>query len=343
MKQMRQKQNRFRLPVMLLLCAILITCVPLSALAEESSAAAEPETETQGNVELKRAPDTEIRVLDADEVQALFDAYMAEKDLSPQIISVGYVYTPTGETWFWNEDRGYYSASLYKLPLMMLYAEQEYRGEITQDTEFYGVPLSRLEELILTESNNEYAYLMLTHMASSYETRNMMKKWSDIQEEEFSWDFTGSSFFTAHYMTDVLKTLYYNEEHFPHIVERLLDAQPDHYFRYTLHDEYPVAQKYGNYNDGQGNAWNHNAGIVYTPNPFLLTVMTKYDGIYEIIISDLAVIYKDYTLMLDMRYEQALQKQKIREEQLAAELAAEAERLAYEARIQMLRDRIHGR
>ena len=299
--------------------------------------------ESQKNDGLKRAPDTEIRVLDPEEAQSLFDSYVQEKDLSPQIISVGYVYTPTGETWFWNEEREYYSASLYKLPLMMLYAEQEYRGKITQETEFYNVPLSRLEELILTESNNEYAHLMMNYLAPSYETRNMMRKWSDIPEEEFSWNYTAASYFTARYMTDVLKTLYYNPEHFPHIAERLLDAQPDHYFRYTLDDEYPVAQKYGNYNDDQGNSWNHTAGIVYTPNPFLLTVMTKYDGIYEIIISDLALIFKDCTLTLDERYEQALLQQQIEEEQHAAELAAEAEKLAYEARIQMFRDRIHGR
>ena len=341
MNQMNPKQNRFRVLAALFLCAMLLTVTPLPAVAEDS--AAEPETETQETVALKRAPDTEIRVLDADEAQALFDAYIAEKDLSPQIISVGYVYTPTGETWFWNEDRAYYSASLYKLPLMMLYAEMEYNGEITQDTVFYEAPLSRLEELILTESNNEYAHLMMNYLAPSYQTRDMMKKWSDIPPEELGWDFTAQSFFTARYMTDVLKTLYYNEDHFPHIVERLLDAQLDHYFRYTLHDNYPVAQKYGNYNDSEGNAWNHTAGIVYTPNPFLLTVMTKYDGIYEIIISDMAAIFKDYTLKLDERYEQALREQEIEEERLAAEQAAEAERLAVEAKIQTLRDRFHGR
>ena len=71
--------------------------------------------------------------------------------------------------------------------------------------------------------------------------------------------------------------------------------------------------------------------------------MTKYDGIYEIIISDLAAVFKDYTLTLDERYEQALLQQQIEEEQHAAELAAETERLAYEARIRMFRDRFHGR
>ena len=272
----------------LILAALLLSGLLPSAYAEEASSESGLAADPQLRDDLIHAPDTGIRVVDPDEVQALFDAYIQELDLSSEIISVGYVYTPTGETWFWNEDHPYYSASLYKLPLMMLYAEQEYRREITQETEFFNAPLSRLEEL------------MLTYMAPSYQTREMMKQWSEIPLEDYSYDFAASSFFTARYMTDVLKTLYYNEDHFPHVVERMLDAQPDHYFRYTLHDEYPVAQKYGNYE-----AWNHTAGIVYTPNPFLLTVMTNYDGIYEIIISDLAEIFKDYTLTLDERYETA--------------------------------------
>ena len=79
----------------LLLCFALLT--PSAALAEE----AEPS------------------ILDDAAIQAMLDEYIASHDINPENISVGYVYTATGDTWFYNADKWYYSASMYKVPLMM--------------------------------------------------------------------------------------------------------------------------------------------------------------------------------------------------------------------------------
>ena len=183
-------------------------------------------------------------VIHADEIQTMFDRYLEENGLSPDLISVGYVYTETGESWYHNEDRWYYSASLYKVPLRMLYAEKE----------------------------------------AAY----------------FSWEYRAYSCFSARFMTEVMNTLYSEPERFPGIAERLKEAQPGHYFRLKLEDcGYEIAQKYGNYHDEDGNDWNHTAGILYTPNPVVLTVLTQYGGISEIIISDMAELFFDYTLKAD--------------------------------------------
>jgi hypothetical protein len=95
-------------------------------------------------------------------------------------------------------------------------------------------------------------------------------------------------------------TLYSEPERFPGIADRLKNAQPGHYFRLSLEDcNIEVAQKYGNYQDEDGKDWNHTSGILYTPNPVILTVMTQYGGISELIISDLARFFYDYTLRAD--------------------------------------------
>ena len=234
------------------------------------------------------------------EIQTMFDRYIADNGLNPELISIGYVYTATGEAWYYNEDRWYYSASLYKVPLMMLYAEKEAEGELTQDSQIFGMPLSYIEDEVLTYSNNEIAYSMMLNLAEPMACRDMFCAYTSLPDDYFTWEYRAYSCFSARFMTEVLETLYTFPERFPGIAERLKNAQPGHYFRLTLDDcGIEIAQKYGNYHDEDGNDWNHTAGILYTPNPVILTVMTQYGGISELIISDLAKLFYDYTMTAD--------------------------------------------
>lgn len=251
------------------------------------------------------ADDAAPFVLDADEIETLFDRYIAENGLNPDIISIGYVYTATGESWFYNEDKWYYSASLYKVPLMMLYAEKEYLGELNADSEICGTTLDRLEEAVLTYSDNDLAYSALTRLADPVESRRMFQRYSDLPEEYYLWNFYSFSDFTARFMTDVMRCLYENSNRFPRVIDHLKDAHPGHFFHLFMgENDLVIAQKYGSYHDEDGNDWNHTAGIVYTPNPFILTVMTRYGGISENIIGDLALLFRDYTLAADQKLQE---------------------------------------
>lgn len=261
----------------LLTAVFFLTCIPCIGAAEPST------------------------VVHEDEIETLFDAYVTENDLNPDLISVAYEYTATGERWYHLEDRWYYSASLYKVPLMMLLTEREYLGELTKDTEINGMTLEAIEEEVLVNSNNPVAYSTLLSIAQPDVCRRLFCKYSDLPEEYYTWDFYGRSYFTARFMSDVMSTLYRNEARFPRMTDCLKRAQPDHYFRLKLGDRWEVAQKYGTYQDEDGTDWNHASGIVFTPHPFLLTVMTRYGGISETIIGDLAVLFCDYTIRADGR------------------------------------------
>ena len=244
-------------------------------------------------------------LIDAEELQCLVDTYLEEKGILPELVSVGYIYTPTRESWYHNPDKWYYSASLYKVPLMMLVAEREANGELTQETMIYAWPLSQIEEEVLTNSNNDIAYSVMLSVAEPYECRRMFQRYSSIPEEEYPWEFASYSYFSAPFMTDVMLTLFSEPERFPHVADCLLNAQPGHYFRLNLGDEVPIAQKYGYYHDDEdGSDWTHTAGIFYTPNPFILTVMTRYGGMGENIIGDLADLFYEYTMELDNRLAQ---------------------------------------
>lgn len=244
-------------------------------------------------------PET-MSVAKATVIQGTVERYFEQYDLNPDMISIGYINTGNNESWFFNGDLWYYSASLYKVPLMMIYAEKEAAGELTQDSEFFGLPLSYLEEEILTFSNNDLAYSMMLNLTDPFACRKLFCSYSDLPEDYYSWEFTGYSYFTARFMTSVMYTLYSDQQRFPGILECLKKAQPEHYFRMSLEDEnVEIAQKYGNFHDEDGNDWNHTAGIIFTDNPFLLTVMTRYGGLSETIIADLAQIFYDYTVMTD--------------------------------------------
>mgnify|MGYP002626106014 CR=1 FL=1 len=230
--------------------------------------------------------------------EELFNRYIAENDLNPDLISVAWLLPETGESWYHGEDSWYYSASLYKVPLMMLLTEKESEGELTHDSMVNGIALETIEEETLINSNNDIAYSTLLYFGPPDQTRRRFCRFSQLPEDYYSWDFYGSSYFTARYMTDVICTLYNEPERFPRMIDCMKQAQPEHYFHLQLGERYEIAQKYGSFTEEDGTNWNHTTGIIYTPHPIILTVMTRYGGIAENIIGDLAALFCDYTLNL---------------------------------------------
>ena len=284
----------------LLLCLSLAVCEPAEAAADG------------------------VSVLDRDEMQALLDDYISSHRLNPDKISIGYIYTETGDSFYYNEDTWYYSASMYKVPVMMLLAEKEYAGELTRDTKVMGLKLGYAEDAILTHSNNEFAHMMMAALAPSEpECRELYKKFVDLPDDYYDPDFLMYSYFTARFMTGVMQTLYNEPERFPNIIDCLLNAQPEHYFRRQL-GEYQIAQKYGSFKDNSWRDFNHTTGIIYLPHPIILTVMTQDAPEPESVIGDLAKLFADYTGKADER----LETLRAEEARLAAEEEArrEAER-----------------
>ena len=68
------------------------------------------------------ADDGTDSLIDSAAIQQMVDSFVAERGINPENFSIGYVYTATGEEWYYNGDTWYYPASMYKVPLMMLLA-----------------------------------------------------------------------------------------------------------------------------------------------------------------------------------------------------------------------------
>ncbi len=309
----------FRLLAILLLCAMLLPGSPAYA--------ADADTDSE-KVNLSSGVE-EDSILDDTVLTSKVESFLKEWDIDPEQISVGYCYTATGDSWYYNGEEWFYPASMYKVPLMMLVAEKEYNGEITQDTEIHGEKLSRIEELILTHSNNDWAHIIRDYMGGDDVWREEAKKFAQLKEEDYDPDYLDYCYFNNMYMTQVMETLYFEKERFPNVIECLLAAEPGEYYKSTLEDKYEIAQKYGSFQDSRGEWFNHCSAIIYTPNPCIVTVMTSNVTKYETIIAKLGDILVDYTLQLDTQLEshkQQLEEAAAEEQRLQEEAAAEAQR-----------------
>lgn len=304
---MRKRLTWMGRALTLLLCLCLLN--PAAAFAEEGE---------------------EPKLIDPEALEQMVSEYLSQKNIPEDAVSVGYVYTATGDVFYHNPDKWIYAASTYKVPLMMLFAQMEAEGEITQDTVIEGLSLARAEELILVHSNNDYAHMYMSWLGSGSEPEcvEQFKQFAQLPEDYYISDFREWRDFTARYLTQVLQTLYNDPERFPHIIDCLKQAQPGEYFSGVWGDQYEVAQKYGSLDTGYTMA-NHTAGIIYTPHPFILVVMTDHVGAHYQVIQDMARLFGDYTLGLEeqlTKYEAAQEAERLRREE--EERRAEEERLA---------------
>lgn len=295
----------------LLMCLVLLAGLPAAAFAAEAA-----KWDTNG----------EMNIIDSDELEGIIEGFVEENNLTGKNFSVGYCYTATGDSWYYNGDEWYYSASLYKVPLMMIYAEKVHKGELEQSDKISGMPLDLLEEYVLVNSSNDYGHLAMDYLGGDYESRLLYRQFSSLPEDEYDPDFYDYSYFTARFMTDVMMTLYYEQDRFPNVMDCLLRAQPETHFNASVGQQYDVAQKYGSYE-----LFNHAAGVIYAEQPYVLVVMTENVSNYLEIIARCASVMDNYTLSLNEKlagFEQELEQE---QEQQAL---AEQERLAEEQRLE---------
>ena len=293
----------------LLLCLVLLFSLAPMALAEEES------------------------LLDEAALDRWIQDYLQQHGIGGgnQLFSVGFCYTATGDAWYYNGDTFMYSASMYKVPVAMLLAEKEASGLINQDTDLGGGTLRYLESTALTFSNNDSGHAMLNYLGedNSGKASKMCMKYASLDQAYYDQDFFDYSYYSARFITQVMETLCAGgEERFPHVIENLLIAQPDSYLNLSLMGKYQVAQKYGAFQERNGNSNNHITAIVYTPNPIIVTVMTRNVDDFQQRMADIGEYLANYALELDGKLQQRQQAQAQAEAQAAAEAAAQAEQEA---------------
>lgn len=244
-------------------------------------------------------------VVDPAAMQKLVEEYADAKGYTKGNIRVGYCYLDTGDTWFYNGDEWSFGAGVYYVPMMMLLAEWESSGKLTRDSKIQGYPLGEAERLILSESNTTAVKnQVMGAIGSEKEMREKIRAYSAIPEADYNPDYMDYGYMSPRFLMDVLKTLYYENDRFPNIIECMKQRGAYEFFRGgSIGGAYEVAQQFGSFEEPSGRVNNNCIGIVYTPHPFAFVVMTRNLGSTEEVMRDLAVKFKDYTLTLDGKYD----------------------------------------
>lgn len=248
--------------------------------------------------------------------------YMEEHDLSESNIALGYKNLVTGEEHYLNADQYNVAASLYKVPLNMVYTERISKGEMTFDDTVSGVVYSKLIEGSIVDSNNEFSDYLRSGLGGYPTYRRYFCEYMGEDPDEVDEKFYENNYFTARQIITCLDTLYQGgDDRFPKVIGYMKQAEPNNYFN-AFDQDYVIAHKYGYLETGSTLQINDSA-IVYTDEPIAIVMFTNGIKRPYTCLSNYATLMAEYT-----QYNTAL---RIAEEE--REAAEEAARLAEEQAI----------
>ena len=153
--------------------------------------------------------------------------------------------------------------------------DMEAAGEIDPDTRIAGMTLDQCHYYSLEFSNNEISEAMLDYLGGYSQYKRDILKYIGDAAEDVTNDYYYDNAFTAEMVLNILDYLYEHSNLVEEQIGHMLLAQPDEYLESGELD-CDIAQKYG-YETYDGALHVAVAGIVYAEEPFLITVLTRYN------------------------------------------------------------------
>ena len=183
-----------------------------------------------------------------------------------------------------NEKDEFIAASIYKLPLAMLYYDKVNDGEYTLDSTFtysgymhedagvvssnYGIgsqiPLSDLLDDLIEYSDNDAGHILYENLGGWKEYKEAMTKYTDSISENY---YTEDNVSTANTMNDVVTYLYEHKEDYKDLIENMEKAEPGEYL--DRDTQLSMPQKYGMYDYAL-----NSVGFVECNTPYSIVVLT---------------------------------------------------------------------
>ena len=174
----------------------------------------------------------------------------------------------------------------------MYFCELAAAGELEQGGAVCGIPLDLLHEQSLEHSKTKLWQAMLDWIGSDRQFKDIAFGYTGLDESERGFDYCASGGFTARMMVGMLQTLWDDPDTFGQEIDYLKEANPGEYLE-SGECGLEIAQKYGyEHYDGILNICI--AGIVYTDEPFLITVLTRGVGWAEVLMGELCNAFAEY-------------------------------------------------
>lgn len=184
-----------------------------------------------------------------------------------------------------NEKDEFIAASIYKLPLAMLYYDKVNEGEYTLDSTFtysgymhedagvissdYGigsqVPLSDLLNDLIIYSDNDAGHILYENLGGWKEYKEAMTKYTDSISENC---YTMDNVTTANTMNDVVTYLYDHKEDYKGLIKNMEEAEPGEYL--DRDTQLSMPQKYGMYDSAL-----NSVGFVECNTSYSIVVLTS--------------------------------------------------------------------
>lgn len=184
-----------------------------------------------------------------------------------------------------NEKYEFIAASIYKLPLAMLYYDKVNEGEYTLDSTFtyigymhedagvissdYGigsqVPLSDLLNDLIIYSDNDAGHILYENLGGWKEYKEAMTKYTDSISENY---YTMDNVTTANTMNDVVTYLYDHKEDYKGLIKNMEEAEPGEYL--DRDTQLSMPQKYGMYDSAL-----NSVGFVECNTSYSIVVLTS--------------------------------------------------------------------
>lgn len=184
-----------------------------------------------------------------------------------------------------NEKDEFIAASIYKLPLAMLYYDKVNEGEYTLDSTFtysgymhedagvissdYGigsqVRLSDLLNDLIIYSDNDAGHILYENLGGWKEYKEAMTKYTDSISENY---YTMDNVTTANTMNDVVTYLYDHKEDYKGLIKNMEEAEPGEYL--DRDTQLSMPQKYGMYDSAL-----NSVGFVECNTSYSIVVLTS--------------------------------------------------------------------
>lgn len=213
------------------------------------------------------------------------EAYFQENDIDHEKVAYCITDLEHNIKYSMNEKDEFIAASIYKLPLAMLYYDKVNEGEYTLDSTFtysgymhedagvissdYGigsqVPLSDLLNDLIIYSDNDAGHILYENLGGWKEYKEAMTKYTDTISENY---YTMDNVTTANTMNDVVTYLYDHKEDYKGLIKNMEEAEPGEYL--DRDTQLSMPQKYGMYDSAL-----NSVGFVECNTSYSIVVLTS--------------------------------------------------------------------
>jgi len=233
-----------------------------------------------------------------DEPEPLSDqiqAFVNENDLDSSSFALLYYNTETCESYEYNPDTALFCASIYKLPLNMLYYDKERSGELSQNMSILGYDLADAHYQSIVQSNNDVSDAMI-YAIGTYQDfkRNVCASYGGERygnADAMDPIIYQENDFPAGLMMSVVKYLWDHQSDYSDLLSLMSAEDQRNGFEQNIPDSVTVYQKQGWYPQT-----NTVCEIVMEEEPYLCVIMVNNrDDSSDIILGANALVYAYHT------------------------------------------------